>query len=170
MLRLTVRALVSGWLALACLAAASFTHLERAALALTAREAESVVSILEKLKSEGIQIAYDDEAADDWFEQDADNKKFITKAGFNQKTWKAAVVATMTGYFATIPVAEIKAKFNEVRKRLESSAAVTEEQKRAVRELWDEQYNIVITMREQGKPHTAAVAPLTARLQKLTFD
>jgi len=170
MLHLTVRALVTGWLAFACLAAASLTHLERGALALTAREAENVVSVLEKMKADGTEITIDDEAADDWFEQDADNKKHITRAGFTQKTWKAAVVATMTGYFATIPEAEIKARFNDLRKRLESSAAVTEQQKQMVRDLWERQYKMVADMREQGKPFAATVKPFAARLQKLTFE
>jgi len=166
----TCKAFVTGCLAFACLAVFSLAHLDRAALALTAREAESVVNVLEKLKADGMQIAYDDESADDWFEQDSDDKKLITKAGFNQKTWKVAADETMTGFFASIPEAELKSTFDNLRKRLEASAGMTAAQKAAMREVVEEQYAKVNALRAQGKPFVAAVTPLVPRLRKLAFD
>lgn len=166
----TCKALAAGCLAFACLAVFSLAHLDRAALALTAREAESVVNVLEKLKADGVQIAYDEEAADEWFEQDADDKKLITKAGFNQKTWKTAVDETMTGFFAAMPEAEIKAVFEGLRKRLESTSAITAAQKDAMREFWEQQYKQVDAIRAEGKPFVATVTPLVPRLRKLAFD
>lgn len=140
------------------------------AFALTAREAETVVGILEKMKADDVQIAYDAEAADDLFEQDDEDKKLITKAGFNQKTWKTAIDETMKGFFASIPDAEITAIFDDLRKRLDASPDMTAEQKKAMRELWDEQRKQMASLREQGKPFAATVAPYSARLRKLTFD
>lgn len=166
----TCKALVAGCLAFACLAVFSLAHLDRAALALTAREVESVVNVLEKLKTDGAQIAYDEESADDWFERDADDKKLITKAGFNQKTWKIAADETMTGFFASIPETELKSTFDNLRKRLETAAGASAEQKAAMREVWEEQYAKVNALRAQGKPFVATVTPFVPRLRKLAFD
>ncbi len=170
MLALTRKALVAGSLAFACLAMFSLAHFDRAALALTARDAESVVSVLEKLKADGVQIAYDNEAAEEWFERDAGEKKFITKAGFSQKTWKVAVDETITGFFASIPEAEIKSTFDAARKRVEAATGMTAAQKEALSEMWEEQYKEINAMRARGKPFVATVTPLAARLRKLTFD
>lgn len=167
---LTRQALIAGCLAFVCLVVFSLAHLDRAALALTAREAESVVSILEKLKANDVQIAYDNEAADDWFERDAEEKKLITKAGFNQKTWKVAVDETMTGFFASIPEAEIKTLFDDLRKRVDSTSEMTAAQKTAMRELIAEQYKEILALRVQGKPFIGTITPLAVRLRKLTFD
>lgn len=155
-------------LAAGCLAAILFGP--GPAVALTAREVETVVSILEKLKADDVQIAYDAEAADDLFEQDADDKKLITKSGFNQKTWKTAIDETMKGFFASIPEAEITSIFDDLRKRLDASSDMTAEQKKAMREWWDEQRKEMASLREQGKPYAATVTPFAARLRKLTFD
>jgi hypothetical protein len=140
------------------------------ASALTAKEADSVVTILEKLKADDVQIAYDADAADDLFEQDADEKKFITQAGFNQKTWKTAIDQTMKGFFASIPEAEITAIFEGLRKRLDAASDMTAEQKQAMRGFWDEQRQQMIALRQEGQPFAAIVTPYAARLRKLTFD
>lgn len=140
------------------------------ALALTAREAETVVGILEKLKADDVQIAYDAEAADDLFEQDDEDKKLITKAGFNQQSWKKAIDETMKGFFASVPDAEITSIFDDLRKRLDASSDMTAEQKKAMLEWWDEQRKQMAALREEGKPFAATVAPYATRLRKLTFD
>lgn len=155
-------------LAAGCLAAALLGP--SPAIALTAHEAETVVSILEKLKADDVQIAYDAEAADDLFEQDDEDKKLITKAGFNQKTWKTAIDETMKGFFASIPESEITSIFDDLRKRLDASSDMTAEQKKAMREWWDEQRKQMASLREEGKPFAATVSPYAARLRKLTFD
>ena len=155
-------------LAAGCLAAALLGP--SPAIALTAREAETVVSILEKLKADDVQIAYDAEAADDLFEQDDEDKKLITKAGFNQKTWKTAIDETMKGFFASIPESEITSIFDDLRKRLDASSDMTAEQKKAMREWWDEQRKQMASLREEGKPFASTVSPYAARLRKLTFD
>lgn len=163
------RIFIAGCLAAAVLAGLSLLRID-SAFALTAREAEAVVSILEELKADDVQIAYDGEAADDWFEQDAEDKKLIAKAGFSQATWKRAVDETMTGFFATIPDAEIKTIFEDLRKQVDAASDMTAEQKKAMHEMWAEQRKQIVALREKGKPFQSTVAPLADRLRKLTFD
>ncbi len=165
-----MRAFAAKPLFLACVITISLSYFANPAVALTAREAEAVVSILEKLKADNVEIAYDGEAADQWFEDDGDNQKLIAKAGFNQKTWKVAVDETMTGFFASIPEAEFKTIFDSLRKRLENASGMTAEQKSAVRTMLDEQYKTINDLRAQGQPFVAIVAPLSARLRKLAFE
>jgi hypothetical protein len=139
------------------------------ASALTAKEADAVVSILEKLKADDVQIAYDAEAADDLFEQDDEDKKLITKAGFTQKSWKTALDSTMKGFFASIPEAEISNIFDDLRKRMDASQ-MTAQQKQMVTEMWSEERNKMAALRAQGAPFAATVSPLAPRLRKLTLD
>jgi DnaJ-domain-containing protein 1 len=140
------------------------------ALALTAWEAEQVVSILERLKDDDVQIAYDSEAADDLFEQDAEEKKLITAAGFSQAAWKQALDDTMKGFFATLPEADVNAMFADMAKRLDATTDMTDEQKKAMREWWSEQRQQIATLRTEGKPFAETIAPLSARLKKVTFE
>ncbi|OKO83015.1 hypothetical protein [Bradyrhizobium sp. AS23.2] len=88
-----------------------------AAQTLTARDAGSVVGLLEALKPDLGRLAYDEEVADAWFEQDGDHRGLIAKAGFTKATWKAALDATMKGFFASLPEPEIEARFGKLRKR-----------------------------------------------------
>lgn len=140
------------------------------AFALTAREAEQVVSILEQLKDDDVQIAYDSETADDLFEQDAEEKKLITTAGFSQASWKQALDETMKGFFATLPDADVTAMFEDMAKRLDATPDMTDEQKKAMREWWSEQRQQIATLRTEGKPYAEIVAPLSDRLKKVTFE
>jgi hypothetical protein len=141
------------------------------ARALTTKEAGAVVTILEKLKAQGIDIAYDEDAAEDWFERDADEGKLITKAGFTEKSWKVALDDTMKGFFATIPDAEINTIFDNLRKRMDgSNAKVTAQQKQAVMEMWTEERKKMADLRAQGAAFASTIAPLAPRLRKLTLD
>ena len=92
------RAAAAVALAFALLAVLSVAGFDKVALALTSREASSVVDLIEKLTTDFGDFAYDDSEADQWFEKDAESKKLITKAGFNQKSWKTAVDETMKGF------------------------------------------------------------------------
>ena len=164
------RATVIVALAVALLTAPSVAKFDRAALALTSQEAANVVGLIEKLKAEFGDFAYDDDEADDWFEQDAASQKLITKAGFNQKSWKTAVDETMQGFFATIPEAEIKAIFDGARQRAQSATELKAEQKKAMLELVEEQRKEILALREGGKPFAGVVAPFESRIRKFTMD
>jgi hypothetical protein len=157
-------------LAFALLAALSVSNFDKVALALTSREAATVVDLIEKLKTEFGDFAYDDDEANDWFEKDADSQKLISKAGFNQKSWKTAVDETMKGFFATLPEAEIKAVLDGARQRTESAKDLKPEQKKALLELIEEQTKEILALREGGKPFATVVAPLAPRIRKFTMD
>jgi len=137
---------------------------------LTSRDATSVVDLIEKLKTEFGDFAYDDDEADEWFEKDAESQKLITKAGFNQKSWKTAVDETMKGFFATIPEAEIKTILDGARQRAESAKDLKAEQKKALLELVEEQRKEIFALREGGKPFVGVVTPLAPRIRKFTMD
>jgi hypothetical protein len=164
------RAAAAVALAFALLAAFSVAKLDKVALALSSREAATVVDLVEKLKTEFGDFAYDDDVADEWFEQDAAGEKLITKAGFNQKSWKTAVDETMKGFFATIPEAEIKTVLDGARQRAESAANLKAEQKEALLELIEEQSKVILALREGGKPFVGVVAPFAQRIRKFTMD
>ena len=164
------RAATAVALAFALLAALSVAKFDKAALALTSQEAANVIDLIEKLKTEFGDFAYDDDEADDWFEQDAASQKLITKAGFNQKSWKTAVDETMKGFFATIPDAEIKTIFDGARQRAESATGLKAEQKKAMLDLVEEQRKEILALREGGKPFVGVVAPFAQRIRKFTMD
>lgn len=164
------RAAAAVTLAFVLLAALSVAKFDKAALALTSRDATTVVNLIEKLKTEFGDFAYDDDEADEWFEQDAESEKLITKAGFNQKSWKTAVDETMKGFFATIPEAEIKTVLDGARQRTESATGLKAEQKKALLELIEEQSKKILALREGGKPFVGVVTPLAPRIRKFTMD
>lgn len=164
------RATAAVALAFALLAALSLAKFDKVAWALTSRDAASVVDLIEKLKTEFGEFAYDDEEADEWFEKDAESQKLITNAGFNQKSWKTAVDETMKGFFATIPEAEIKSILDGARQRTESAKDLKAEQKKALIELIEEQRKEISALREGGKPFASVVAPFAPRIRKLTMD
>jgi hypothetical protein len=170
MKRFPSRAAAAVALAFALLAASSVANFDKAALALTSQEAANVVDLIEKLKAEFGDFAYDDDEADEWFEQDAAGQKLITKAGFDQKSWKTAVDETMKGFFATIPEAEIKKILDGARQRTESATNLKVEQKKALLELIEEQRKEILALREGGKPFVGVVTPLAPRIRKLTMD
>jgi hypothetical protein len=163
------RFVAASYVAFGLLALIAAAPLDRA-LALTAREAEQVVSILEQLKDDDVQIAYDSQAADDLFEQDAEEKRLISTAGFSQAAWKQALDETMQGFFATLPDADVTSLFEDMARRLDAAPDMTDEQKKAMREWWGEQRQQIATLRTEGKPFAGIVAPLSARLKKVTFE
>ena len=157
-------------LAFALLAVLSVAKLDNVALALTSREAATVVDLIEKLKTEFGDFAYDEDEANEWFEKDAASQMLITKAGFNQKSWKTALDETMKGFFATIPEAEIKTILDGARRRTESATELKAEQKKALLELIEEQRREILALREGGKPFMGVVAPFAQRIRKFTMD
>jgi hypothetical protein len=157
-------------LAFVLLAALSVSKFDKVALALTSREAATVVDLIEKLKTEFGDFAYDDDEANEWFEKDAESQKLISKAGFNQKSWKTAVDETMKGFFATLPEAEIKTVLDGARQRTENAKDLKAEQKKALLELIEEQTKEILALREGGKPFATVVAPLAPRIRKFTMD
>ena len=148
-------------------AGAALAAVAASAQTLTARDAGAVVGLIETLKPELGRLAYDEDVADEWFEQDGDNRGLIAKAGFTKATWKAALDATMKGFFASLPESEIEARFGKLRKRANDDRKLNVDQKRAVLDLIEEQAARLRTWREQGRSYLATVRPLAPRLQGL---
>lgn len=138
-----------------------------AAIAVSPGEAERVVALVERLAPDLGEIAYDDEEADRWFEDDSANAQLIGKAGFTRESWQEAFDAVMKGYFALVPRAELEAKLNSVRARLSQAQHLSPEQQEEVVASFDKQVTIIHTYREEGRAYTDAVRPLVSRLDPL---
>lgn len=135
------------------------------AFALSAGEAQKVIELVEKLEPDRGKIAYDEEEADQWFEDDSAG--LIEKAGFSREGWKEAFDAVMQGYLALVPQSEFDAKLSVIKTRLESASGLSAEQKAAVQAMFDEQVVAIHTYRQNGRQHMDVVRPLAARLKPL---
>ena len=140
------------------------------AYALTKQEAVVVVKLVQALEPEFGKLAYDETAADDWFEADAQSDRRISRAGFNQESWKAALGATVTGYIAALPEPEFRARLATLRAHAEERGSLTAEQRRAMLEFVDEGIRRLETMRLEGEPYAEIVRPLAPRLRKLMVE
>jgi hypothetical protein len=137
------------------------------AFALSPGEAKKVVELVEKLEPDHGKIAYDEEEADQWFEDDSAG--LIEKAGFSRESWKTAFDAVMQGYMALVPQSEVDATLGEIKTRFESATGLTVEQKAALQAMYDEQVAIILAYREKGREHMDVVRPLAARLEPLVM-
>jgi hypothetical protein len=135
------------------------------AFALSPGEAEKVIELVEKLEPDHGKIAYDEEEADQWFEDDSAG--LIENAGFSRESWKAAFDALMEGHIALVPQGEFDAKLGALKARLESASGLSAEQRAAVTAAFDEQIAVIRTYREKGRKHMDVVRPLAARLEPL---
>jgi hypothetical protein len=135
------------------------------AIALTPGEAEKVIALVEKLEPDHGKIAYDEDEAGQWFEDDSAG--LIEKAGFTRESRKAAFDALLQGYIALVPQSEIDAKLGAVKASIESASGLPAEQRAAVQAAYDEQVAIIRTYRENGKKHVDVVRSFAARLEPL---
>ncbi|WP_051231529.1 hypothetical protein [Kaistia adipata] len=140
------------------------------AKALTRQEAIVVVKLMQALAPEFGRLAYDEQAADDWFEADAESEGRIAHAGFTRETWRVALGATVTGYIASLPEAEFRAKLSTIRARAESGGSLNDEQRRAMLALVDEVTARLEAMRREGIVHVEIIRPLAPRLRVLMVE
>ena len=138
--------------------------------ALTRQEAIVVVKLVQALSPEFGKLAFDETAADDWFEADAQSDRRISRAGFTQESWKVALTATVTGYIACMPEAEFRAILASVRASAERRTALDAAQRRAMLEWVDEGILRLETMWAEGAPHADIIRPLAPRLRKLMVE
>lgn len=146
---------------------AALTLLASPAWALTGEEAGKVVGLIEKLTPSLGTLAYDEEAADDWYERDEGEQRLIAREGFTRASWSAALDATMRGYLAGIPLSEIDTLFAEMRQRLAKSPKMTADQRRAMEEFVAQEYAELKQLRAEGAPYEAVVRPFAVRLRRL---
>lgn len=137
------------------------------AMALTADEAEAVVTIVEQLAAETGEGMVAD-AAEIFFDYDALSTNLIPAAGFDRASWVVAYDAVASGYMATIPQDEFDAVFDEPLALLEGSA-LPDEQKAMMREHVEGLVAEAQATRAQGAVHAEAVRPLEKRLHALFF-
>jgi acylphosphatase len=131
------------------------------------REAASVVAVIEQMQPDLGKVAYDDDESDRVFEDDSAGRGLIAKAGFSRESWKTAFDATLKGFMAVIPDAEVEAMFATLRTRAAGAADVTAEQRQAITEMVEEQYQIIAGLRDEGRAYKEIVRPLEARLRRL---
>ncbi|MDW6022633.1 hypothetical protein SAZ10_12795 [Mesorhizobium sp. BAC0120] len=137
--------------------------------ALENAEVEAVVTILEALSPErGEQVYYDEDAAGDWFDFDAETDARIPAAGFSRESWQRAYDETLKGLMATIPDAEFDAIFAGSESRINASPALDETQKRQMIEDWREELGKARALRASGSQFREVVSPFASRLQRLS--
>lgn len=139
------------------------------ARALTADEAERVVQLLGELEPELGRLTYDEEEADQWFDDDSAFEGRIVKAGFTRESWKKALDATFKGYLATIPEDEFEAKVTGLTERLENSD-LTAEQKAEMLSFVETKIAETRALRAQGEQYADTVRPYAGQLQELLAD
>ena len=141
----------------------------RTAEALDAREAQAVVTVLERLVDEtGGSVFYDEDAAQDWFEADDDSSRHIQAAGFSEDTWKTAFDQTMMGFIASVPKRELDEMMEKFADRIGELSDMSAEQKKAANEMLRTQKEKIEVVREQGAQYAVIVAPHAVRLKLLT--
>lgn len=140
------------------------------ARALTQQEAIVVVKLMQALTPKFGKLAYDEDAADDWFEADSESEGRIARAGFTRESWRVALGATVTGYIACLPEAEFRDTLASIRANAETRGSFTAEQRRVVMEFADEMTTRLETMRQEGRAHAEIVRPLAPRLRALMVE
>lgn len=155
---------VCGWLtALAC----SVLLVTTPALALSEKEAVTVVRLLEELQNELGDFAYDEGVAADWFEQDAESQGLIAAAGFSAASWKKAVDAAYRGFLANLPETEVRQTFADARRRVEDSS-LTPQQRQSILQFTAAQEKKIAQWRVEGRAFQKVMQPLVPRMRALT--
>ncbi|MEO3386835.1 hypothetical protein [Mesorhizobium sp. CAU 1741] len=138
------------------------------ALAFGSGDVAIVADILEELSpSRGEAIYYDGEAADDWYEFDAEQDGLIAAAGFSRETWREAYDNTLKGLIALIPPEEFEAIHDGLGERLSSIQGLSEDEKRAMVDDMRKLVDGLRALRSEGAAHADAVQPFAARLRNL---
>ena len=146
------------------LAALALLFFQGGASALDARQAERVVAILEALREDFGDLYYDETAADHWFEEDALTEGRIVAAGFSQAQWRAAMDATMAGFYASMDRAEVEEIFATMM-TFEGRDDFSADQKEAMRQIVRDARERMARFRSAGAAHARVVAPLAPRIK-----
>ncbi len=139
------------------------------ARALTVEEAGKVVKLLGELEPELGRLAYDEEEADQWFDDDAGLEGRIAKAGFTRESWKEALDATFRGYLASIAAERFEATFSGLVEKVDASD-LNAEQKAEMRNFVEEKIAETKALRAEGAQYVDAVQPYAAQLNELLGD
>lgn len=137
--------------------------------ALSLEEAGKVVQLLGELEPELGRLAYDDEEADRWFDDDAGLEGRIAKAGFTRESWNEALGATFRGYLATIASERFEATFSGLTEKVDASD-LNAEQKAEMRSFVEEKIAETRALRAEGAQYVDIVQPYAAKLNELLGD
>jgi hypothetical protein len=138
------------------------------ASALDRDKAASVVDILETLaQASGETVFYDDLAADEWFELDADDSGLIPAAGFGRESWKEAYGQMLKGLIASIPMAEIDEVFGNAEEKIAALPGLSDNQKREAVHEWRVKQAEIAAIRAEGKAYMTVVTPFAPRMMKI---
>jgi len=132
-------------------------------------DVEKVVVVLEQLGRDLGELAYDEESAAAWFEEDGYGVGRIPTAGFTEKSWLEQADRTMKGYFATLPQAELDSLFARF-EAVETRTDIPDDQKAAIREIYADGKAAIGRWRAEGAADAAAVQPYAPRIRALLAD
>jgi hypothetical protein len=147
----------------AALALAMF--LSTPARSLSAGDVERVVSVMEQLADDLGDLAYDEEAAEIWYEEDTAYEGRIASAGYSQQTWRTALDRTVKGYFASLNQARIDAMLAPMLD-FEARSDLSESQKTAAREMVATWRAKMAAWRGEGAADAAVVRPFAGRIER----
>lgn len=134
--------------------------------ALTRDEARVVVEVLSAIGDELGGLAYDEEAADEWYEEDRAGAGYIVDAGFTRDAWRKAVDQTLKGFYASLPDDEIERSFAAMR-AFELRDDLSDTQKQAMRDLIAKGAERLDRWRKEGAAHAELVRPHAGRLSAI---
>ena len=147
----------------AALALAMF--LSTPARSLSPADVERVVHVMEQLEEDLGDLAYDEEAADIWYEEDAAFEGRIAAAGFSRQAWRDAVDRTVKGYLATLDQARIDAALAPM-PDFEARSDLSEAQKSAAREMMAMLSAKMAGWRKEGAADAPVVRPFASRIER----
>lgn len=132
-------------------------------------DAEKVVVVLEQLGADLGDLAYDDESAAAWFEEDGYGVGRIPTAGFTEQSWQEQADRTMKGYFATLTQADLDAVFARF-EAVETRTDIPEDQKAAIREIFADGKAMIARWQAEGAADAEAVRPYAPRIRALLAE
>jgi hypothetical protein len=134
--------------------------------ALTPPDVERVVTVLAALKLDMGDLAYDEEAAEVWLEEDEAGEGRIAAAGFDADEWREALDRTMKGFFAALPAQEVQAMLDTMQ-GFEGRSDFSRAQIEAMRALVAEARDRLMRWRREGAADADVVRPHVPRIRAL---
>lgn len=132
-------------------------------------DVEKVVGVLEQLGADLGKLAYDDEAAAAWFEEDGYGAERIPAAGFTAQSWGEHADRTMKGFFATFTQADMDGLFARFA-AVENRTDIPEDRKAAIREILADGKAALARWQAEGAADAETVRPYATRIRALLAD
>ena len=157
--------LLSKVIAILLAAVALAMFLSSQSKALSMKEVERVVEVMEQLVEDLGDLAYDEEAAEIWFEEDAAFEGRIVAAGFSRQAWRDAVDRTMKGYFAALEQSKLDTVLAPLLE-FETREGLSDAQRDAARALIADWRAKMADWRAQGAKDAGIVRPFASRIER----